>query len=37
MDGIVLFIIGFLDHGLEGVGLKGFSNSLGEHTHKAGV
>jgi len=37
VDVIVQFVIGFLDPGVEGVGLNGFSNSLGEYTHKAGV
>ena len=36
-DGIVTFIIGFLGPGVERVSLKGFSNSLGEDTYKAGV
>jgi len=35
--GIVQFIIGFLNPGVEGVGHKGCSSSLGEDTHKAAV
>jgi len=36
-DGIVQFIIGFFDPGVEGIGLKGLSNSDGEDAHKPGL
>ena len=36
-NGIVHFVVSFPDSGVEDVVLKGFSDSLGEDSHKVGV